>query len=119
MEVLLDTNFIIACVKRNIDFLAQLEEAGYKPVLAHEVLEELKDLRNNVKRDDKVAIDLALALFARRKVHKMKLGHHVVDEGLQKYGKEGMILATLDGALKRTVSQTIGISDARNALDLP
>ena len=116
MEALLDTNFIIACMKRNIDFLAQLEEAGYKPVLAHEVLEELKDVRQQVKRDDKVAIDLALTLFARRKVHKMKLGHRSVDEGLQLYGKKGGTVATLDGALKRTIKKTIGIDDARNAL---
>ena len=30
MEVILDTNFIVSCVRRKIDFLNELENLGFK-----------------------------------------------------------------------------------------
>jgi rRNA-processing protein FCF1 len=118
VEALLDTNFIIACIKRNIDFLDVLESKGFKPVLAHEVYQELKDLRATATLGDRVALDIALTLFERRKVHKMTLGHRKVDEGLILKGKQGAYIATLDAGIKRVVPSSIGISNASNTLDI-
>ncbi|MBM3230465.1 hypothetical protein FJZ22_02305 [Candidatus Pacearchaeota archaeon] len=118
MEAILDTNFILACLRRNISFLDELEAQGFKPILAHEVFEELKDLRQTATLSDRVALDLAFALFEKRKVHKMTLGHHKVDEGLIIKGKKGAYIATLDAGIRRVVPNSIGISNAQNTIEI-
>lgn len=118
MEAILDTNFILACLRRNISFLDELEAQGFKPMLAHEVFEELKDLRQTATLSDRVALDLAFALFEKRKVHKMTLGHHKVDEGLIIKGKKGAYIATLDAGIRRVVPNSIGISNAQNTIEI-
>ena len=45
MEAVLDTNFIVSCVKKKIDFISELENLGFKIVLPKEIFQELKDLR--------------------------------------------------------------------------
>ena len=42
MQVLLDSSFIISCVRDRIDFISQLEEQGFTPVVPREVLQEGK-----------------------------------------------------------------------------
>jgi len=71
MEVLLDSNFIISCVKRKIDFVSELELLGLKTLLPREVVQELKDLRLNSKHDDRVAINVALEMFGNTKLKKL------------------------------------------------
>jgi len=116
MEVILDTNFIISCIRKKIDFLSELEQQGFKVILPREVLQELKDLRLNVVREDKVAIDVALEIFSKRSVKKSTLGKRTVDEGLILLGKQGAYIATLDAAIKRSVPNSIGLSLAGNSI---
>ncbi|MBX4196189.1 hypothetical protein KW805_01215 [Candidatus Pacearchaeota archaeon] len=118
MEVLLDSSFIISCLRKNIDFISELKEQGFSPVLPREVMDELKDLRLNVAHADRVAIDLAFTLFETRKIKKMKLGGTSVDEGLIAKGKHGIYIATLDRVIKRAVPNRIVISDAKNAISI-
>ncbi len=118
MEVILDSSFIISCIKKNIDFVSQLEEQGFKILLAHEILDELKDLRksNRVSHDDRVSIDLALEMFSNKKFKKTKLGHYSVDDGLIKRGKEGIYIASLDKVIKREVPNKVVIFDSTKSV---
>ncbi len=116
MEVLLDSNFIISCVKRKINYINELESLGFKVVLPKEIFQELKDLRLKVPHDDRVAIDLALKKFNSEKIKKIKLGNKNVDKGLIQLGKKGAYIATLDSAIKRSVPNKVVISDAKNSL---
>ncbi|MEK6855355.1 MAG: hypothetical protein AABX73_03990 [Nanoarchaeota archaeon] len=111
MEVLLDTNFIISCLMKKIDFLGQLEEMGFKSVIPREVYQELKDLRvsNKISHEERVVIDVALELFQKGKVKHTKLGRRSVDEGLILKGKSGIYIATLDREIKRQIPNKIGI----------
>ena len=118
MEAILDSNFIISCIKRNIDFLSQLEEKGFRVLIPREVLQELKDLRLKVSHDNRVAIDLALEIFTKKKFEKMKLGRVSVDEGLISKGKMGAYIASLDKAIKRQVPNRIFINNARNSIEV-
>ncbi len=113
MEVILDTNFIISCVMKGIDFFSQLEEQGFKVKVPHEVMDELKDLRLKVRRAERDAIELALEMFSRKGVKKMKLGHMRVDDGLVEKGKQGYYIATLDREIKRKVPKRVVIFDAQ------
>lgn len=112
MEVLLDSSFIISCLKKNIDFITQLEEQGFTVKLPHEVFEELKDLRLKSARAEREAIAVALVLFESKGIKKMKLGKMKVDDGLIEKGKQGAYIATLDREIKRAVPHTVVIFDA-------
>ena len=118
MEAILDTNFIISCVKKKIHFIDELETLGFGVVLPREVVEELKDLRRSVSHNDRIAIDIALEQFTTNKIKKMKLGGRSVDEGLIAKGKQGAYIATLDAAIKRAVPYRITISAAQNTLQI-
>lgn len=118
MEVLLDTSFILSCVRKRIDFITKLEEKGFRIVLPREVLEELKDLKRKGKQslNDREAINLALEIFEKRKIKKTGLGGNSVDEGLIKKGKEGAYIATLDSGIKREVPNKIIIFNSKNSI---
>ncbi|MEK6889049.1 MAG: PIN domain-containing protein [Nanoarchaeota archaeon] len=116
MEAVLDANFIISCMKRKIDFIDALESAGFKIAVPREVIQELKDLKNNVRHDDRVAIDTAFSLLEGEKVKKIKLGQGRVDERLIGLGRRGAYIATLDSAIKRAVPNRIIINNAKNAI---
>lgn len=116
MEVILDSNFIISCMKRGIDFVSELEEKGFKIVIPREVLQELRDLRQKVNREEKVSIDLALKLIENGKVKKVGLGTGKIDYQLIKKGQEGVYIGTLDAAIKRVIPNKIVISNSKNAL---
>lgn len=114
MEAILDTNFIISCVTNKIDFLEKLETEGFTVIVPKEVMEEMKDLRQKVSHDKRVAIDIGLEMIEKRKIKKMKLPKEKVDEGLIHFGKKGAYIATLDSAIRKIVPNKIGISSARS-----
>ena len=116
MQVLLDSSFIISCVRERIDFLAQLEEQGFTPVVPREVLQEMKDLRtsNRVTHEDRVAIDVALTMIEQQKVKKIGMGQGRVDDWLIKKGQAGSFIATLDKGIKKRVPKRVVIFKAQN-----
>lgn len=117
MEAILDTNFIISCLRRKIDFIGRLREEGFSVKVPREVLQELKDLKKkgNGSRENRFIIDMALKMFDNNKeISKVGFGQGTVDEGLIKMGKKGVYIATLDAAVKRAVPNKIVISDAKN-----
>lgn len=116
MEVILDTNFIIACVRKKIDFIEELSNQGFKILLPREVYHELKDVRLKSSSVDRAAIDIALMLVKQKKLKGITLGGTTVDQGLMNLGKQGAYIATLDTAIKRAVPNRVVIAGAQNAL---
>lgn len=117
MEAILDTNFIISCLRRKIDFIGRLGEEGFSVKIPREVMQELKDLKkkSGVSRDSRLIIDMALKMIGENKeIKSVGFGEGSVDEGLIKMGKKGVYIATLDAAIKRIVPNKIVISDAKN-----
>jgi rRNA-processing protein FCF1 len=120
MEVVLDTNFIISCIRKRIDFIGELEGLGFKVVVPRRVLQELKDLRKErgTSHSDRTAIDVANEFFTNSKVKKIRLGGRTVDEGLIAKGLEGVHIATLDRAVKREVPNRVVILNSKNGLGI-
>ena len=116
MKVILDSSFIISCVKRGIPFIDQLKEKGFDILLAREVTQELKDLRLKVPHDERLAIDIGTELLDKAKLKKISLSHEKVDLGLIQKGKQGYYIATLDAAIKREVPNKIMISSSQNSI---
>lgn len=120
MEVILDTNFIISCIRKRIDFIEELEKMGFKILLPLSVMQEMKDLKltKRVSHEEKSAIEIAFQMFSQKKIKKTRIGNDGVDKGLIKKGKEGVYIATLDREIKRNVPNRIVISNARNGLEI-
>ncbi len=118
MEVIVDTNFAISCVRKGIDFVDQLNNMGFKIVVPREVLQELKDLRigNKIKHDDRIAIDVAFEMLSHKRVKKTTIGQGKVDDLLIKKGKEGVYIATLDNGIKRKIPNRIVILNAKKEI---
>lgn len=117
MEVLLDSSFIISCVKRKIDFISELEGRGFKVLLPKEIFQEIKDLSLHSARGTRIACGLALEMFEKRKTKRVALGdRRKADEGLIDMGKRGAYIATLDAVIKRSVPNKVVISESTNGL---
>ena len=116
MQVILDSSFIISCVRDRIDFLTQLAEQGFTHVVPTEILQEMKDLRisNRSSREDRLAIAVALEMIEKSKVKKTTLGTGRVDDFLIKRGQEGIFIATLDNGIKKRIPKKIVIFKAQN-----
>lgn len=120
MNVLLDSSFIISCVRERIDFLSQLEEQGFKIQVPREVMQELKDLKmkDKTSRVDRTAIDVALELIEKRKVKKISMGEGNVDDWLIKKGNEGYYIATLDAGIKNKIPGKVVLFRAQNRVGI-
>jgi len=120
MEVLLDTNFIISCVRKNIDFISELEGMGFKVILPNEVFEEMKDLkkRSGTSHADRSAIKVAFEIFEKQKIKKITIGSGKVDDMLVKKGANGYYIATLDAQIKRNVPNRVVINDAAKRVEV-
>ena len=116
MEVLLDSSFIVSCIKKKIDFITQLEEQGFKVLIPREVLQELKDLRLKCPTEERKAIDLAFEIIEKRDLKKISLGKRSVDQGLIEKGKAGYFIATLDRGIKTEINHKVIIFNAQNRI---
>jgi rRNA-processing protein FCF1 len=121
MEVILDTNFVVACVRQRIDFVEKLNSLGFsKVVVPREVIEELKDLKNNgkVSRDGKAVLGAALEIVQGKDIKKTRLGNRSVDTGLIEKGKSGIYIGTLDREIKRNVANRVVLLSAKKSLGI-
>ena len=116
MEVLLDSSFVISCLRRKIDFISELEQQGFTVLLPKEVFQELKDLKKKVSHEDKSAIEVAMKLFEGKKTKGISLGNTSVDQGLIEKAKKGYYIATLDAAIKRQAKNRVVISNSQNSV---
>ena len=120
MEVLLDSSFIISCIRKGIDFLGQLEEQGFVVKLPREVMQEMKDLKKSdkISHDDRVSIGVAFEMIEKRKVKKISMGNGKVDDWLIKKGNEGYYIATLDAGIKNKIPKKVVIYDSKGSVGL-
>lgn len=114
MEIVLDTNFILTCVKQKIDFVELAEQLTDKKIswiVPQQVLNELGCLKDRVgmKTADKEAATLSFEILQMIKPKIVELGRGPnVDIGIVNYIKgKDIVLATLDKGLKNRVDNKI------------
>jgi len=103
MKVILDTNFIIACVKNKIDFLDDFKENGYTIVLPNLVDGEVSKLQKTGIGDDKKHAKIASIILKYNDFEKVDLGKGHTDEKILDFVKsnKGYDVATIDSAFKK------------------
>jgi len=99
-QVLLDTSFILACVKQKIDFIQQLEEEGIKIIISEQVFVEIEGLTNS-----KPEAKTALQILQKSHVESIHLKSKTTDKGIINFAKQNpkIIVATLDREIKKSV----------------
>ncbi|MEM3405981.1 MAG: hypothetical protein QW117_03365 [Candidatus Pacearchaeota archaeon] len=116
MEVILDTNFILECIKNKID-LSDLQLYG-KIIIPIQSIKELdfisRDKRKSIK--DKNNAIIALKIIELKNFSLIDLKKEKVDEGIIDYvkNKKDVIIATLDRELKNKISDLCKILSIRN-----
>ncbi|MFH1452194.1 MAG: hypothetical protein ABIF88_03410 [archaeon] len=115
MEILIDTNFIITCVKQNIDFVARADDIIDEEIswiVPQDVLNELGNLKNRkgIKMEDKRAAVLSFEVLKniRAEIIELPGENPNIDIKIVNYLLDkDIVLATLDKDLKGRVKNKI------------
>ena len=91
-QVILDTSFILSCVKQKIDFFHWLNSEGIKVLIPEQTLKELRGLGK----------ELALKIIDKNKFEEIKISGKDADAAIVNYAKKNpeAIVATLDKDLQ-------------------
>jgi len=114
MKILLDTNFVLTCVKQKVDFASLADEicdGKIEWIVPQQVLNELGNLKDRVgiKTMDRDAAALSFEILQTINPQIIDLGKGPnVDIGIVNYIKnKDIFLATLDRGLKNRVGNKI------------
>jgi len=105
-KVILDTNFILTCVKQKIDFFEDIKFMGMQILIPKQVIRELESISNSKKKNHiRKNAKLTLKLLEKNSFKKIDLKNKNVDKALIKIAKEDLelIIATLDRELKKKI----------------
>lgn len=120
-QAILDTNFILSCIRNKIDFSEQIELMGMQILIPEEVIEELHKLTNShQKLHFKEDAKLALRLFEKSKFKKIRLNTKNVDKGIIRFAKESpdIIVSTLDREIKTKIKNPKLIIRGKKKLEI-
>jgi len=113
MKILLDTNFVVSCVKQKIDFINLAEELFDEKiewVVLEGVLEELKKIseRAGEKIKDRKAAKFGIEIIKNADIKIIKSKCKNVDDAIIDYAaNKKIVIATLDKQLKKRVKNKI------------
>ena len=112
-KVILDTSFILTCVRQKIDFVDDIKLLGLVVLVPEEVVVEIGGLAKS-----KLEAEVALKIVS--KLKKIKLGGKNVDAGIAKYAKlnSDVVVATLDREIKKSVGNKKLIIKGKRRLEI-
>jgi len=126
MKILLDTNFIITCVKQKIDFPSladELTDQKIEWIIPQDVLNELGNIKDKtgIKTKDKQAAKLSFEIIQdlKPKIVELPGKNPNVDIKIVNYIMDkDILLATLDKNLKSRVDNKILTIRGKKSLEL-
>lgn len=108
-QVILDTNFILICIKQKIDFFEEIKFMGIQILIPKQVIKEIKGIINSKKKlHFKEDAKIALKLLEKNPFKEIDLNEKCVDKGLIQFAKKNkdVIIATLDRELKNKIQNS-------------
>ena len=120
-QAILDTNFILTCIKQKIDFFRDIPNMGVQILIPRQVIEEVKRVSNSTKklkfRDD---AKLAQVILEKNKFTQIDIRGKYVDKGLINYAKDHprLIVATLDKEIKSKIVNSKLIIRGKKKLEI-
>ena len=117
---LLDTSFILTCVRNKIDFFEQLELNGFKIIIPEQVIKEIEAIKNSKKSEAKSEANLALKLIKTKKPKIIQLKGKTADNAIISYTKQNpsIIVATLDREIKKKTKNRKLVIKGRKKLEI-
>ena len=108
--VLLDTNFILTCIKQKIDFFEDLEFLGLEVLIPDGVIDELKKLKQTS----------ILKSLEKNNFNKIILTGKNVDNSIINYAKKNpeIFVATLDRELQKKLKNKKIIIRGKKKLEI-
>ena len=99
-QIILDTSFILTCIKNKIDFFEQLKLEGIEILIPEQVVKELEGISNS-----KIEAKFALKLIKLNKPKIIKIHGKNTDNAIVNYSKKNpnIIVATLDSEIKKKI----------------
>jgi len=119
--VILDTNFILSCVKQKIDFFREISEKGWEILIPKQVIEEIKSIENSTKKlYHRQTAKLAVVILENNKFKEIDLKTKNVDKGIIKYTQEHpqLIVATLDKEIKDKIRNSKLVIRGKKKLEI-
>ncbi len=107
-KAILDTSFILTCVKQKIDFLDEIGLMGMDVLIPEEVLNEIRKIKSFGKKlYFRENAKLALKTLNKGGFEKINIGTSYVDKGLVNFAEKNkdVIVATLDRELKKKIKK--------------
>lgn len=107
-SALLDSNFIITCVKEKIDFFEELSFMGFKIIIPEQVIKEIENVSNsNQKLKSRENAKFAIEILKKNNFEEIDIGKGHVDRKIIEYIKDKpeILVATLDRELKKKLIQ--------------
>ena len=114
-RILLDSSFILSCIKNKIDLFEQLYLEGYKILIPMQVLREI----NGLSKSNENA-KLALKILQKSKFKRIKLQEKNTDNSIINYAKKNpeIIIATLDKEIKKKAKNSKLIIRGKKKLEI-
>lgn len=118
-KVILDTNFILNCIKEKIDFIEFFELKGFKILVPDKVLFELKRISLEKKGALRLRANFSMEFIQKMKLSIINIEGKYVDSALVNYLKKNPedYLATIDLNLRRKVKNKIFIVRSKNKIE--
>lgn len=109
-SVLLDTNFILSCIKQKIDFFEELLLEGYEIIIPNKVIDELKKLKQTS----------ALKLLEKNNFKEIILAGKNTDNSIINYANKNpeILVATLDKELNNKLKNRKIIIRGKKKLEI-
>jgi len=105
-SVLLDTSFILTCIRNKIDFFEKFYFSGLKPIVPEQVIREIQNIPNSkTKLKFKQEAKLAELILKKHDFESPILKGKTVDKSLINYAKQNpeLIVATLDKEIQSKI----------------
>jgi len=111
-KIILDTNFILSCIRNKIDFIEELQLSGREILLPIQVVDELKQIIKKEKYKFRREAELAIKLLEKSNFKKIDIKNKYVDKGIKDFTEKNksVIIATLDRELKKPKSRNMIIT---------
>ena len=109
-SALLDTNFILICIKQKIDFFEELKFMGFEVIIQDKVIDELKKLKQTS----------ALKLLEKNNFKEIILAGKNTDNSIINYAKKNpeILVATLDKELNNKLKNRKIIIRGKKKLEI-
>ena len=119
-SVVLDTSFILTCIREKIDFFEDIEMLGLQILIPEQVIKEVKQISNSKKKlKFREEAKLAIKLLDKSIFKELILEGKNTDNSIAEYANQHKTLvATLDKELKKKVKSQKIVIRAKKKLEI-